>query len=218
MSKPIVAIVGAGSGVSAGVARKFGGQGFAIALVARTRSSLDTQVARLHDHGIEASGFVADVTDAVGLTAAFDAIETELGRPDVLVYNAGANTIGEPSQLDTADLLGDFAVNVAGALNSARLVIPGMVERGSGTILFTGGMLGVNPVSSRASASIGKAGLRNLAFTLSEELSPKGLTVGIVTIGGVVEAGTHFDPDLIANAYWALYSGARTGEIQYTRP
>lgn len=216
MSKPIAVIVGSGPGVSAAVARKFGGEGFAIALVARTRSSLDTQVAHLQNAGIEAQGFVADVTEIASLETAFDSIESDLGHPQVLVYNAGAITINEPSQLDPEDLLRDFSVNVVGALACAQLVIPSMLERGSGTILFTGGMLAVNPVSSRASAAIGKAGLRNLAFTLSDELSPEGLTVGTVTIGGIVRAGTHFDPDLIADAYWDLHSGAEHGEIQYT--
>lgn len=218
MSKPIAMIVGSGLGVSAGVARKFGTHGFSIALVARTRASLDTQVALLQGRGIEASGFVADVTETEELALAFAAIEAEMGSPAVLVYNAGANTVSEPSQLSSADLLRDFSVNVGGALDSARLVIPAMRERGSGTILFTGGMLGVNRVSSRASASIGKAGLRNLAFTLSGELGPQGLTVGTVTIGGVVEAGTYFDPDEIANAYWDLHIGSLHGEVQYTLP
>lgn len=215
MDKPVAVIVGAGPGVSAGVARMFGAKGFTIALLARTRASLDAQVARLQEQGIEASGFEADVTDAASLRIAFEAIAADMGPTEVLVYNAGANTISEPSLLSTADLVGDFTVNVAGALSAAQLVIPAMIERGSGTILFTGGMLGVNPVSSRASASISKAGLRNLAFTLADELSPKGLTVGIVSIGGVVQAGTHFDPDLIADAYWDLHRGTRQGEIRY---
>ncbi|MCB2289796.1 SDR family NAD(P)-dependent oxidoreductase [Clostridium sp. CS001] len=89
------------------------------------------------------------------------------------------------------------------------------MERQKGTILFTGGMLALNPVASRASASISKAGLRNLAFTLADELSPCGITVGTITIGGVVQSGTFFDPDLIAESYWELYTKGDKKEILY---
>ncbi|PRZ41237.1 short subunit dehydrogenase [Antricoccus suffuscus] len=212
-----MAIVGAGPGVSAGIARKFGGNGFAVVLLARTRESLNQEVANLQRQEIEAHGLVADASVKASLTAAFAQLEADFGTPEVLVYNAGANTISNPSDLDEEDLLRDFSVNVAGALSCSQLVIPQMVARGSGTILFTGGMLGVAPVASRASASIGKAGLRSLAFTLSEELAPLGIKVGTVTIGGVVKAGTYFDPDSISESFWELHTGARQGEVQYTQ-
>ncbi len=217
MNKKCVAIVGAGPGVSAAVARKFGANGFTIVLMARNPESLELRVAELQAAGIKANGIVADVTDRQSLDSAFDRIQDEHGVLDALVYNAGAITIDNPSVLDPADLNKDFAVNVVGAMNSAQLVIPGMVARGSGTILFTGGMLAVNPVASRASAAIGKAGLRNLTFTLAQELGDQGIRVGTVTIGGVVKAGTFFDPDLIAEAYWDLHTGKSTGEVQYVQ-
>ncbi|GAB3120621.1 SDR family NAD(P)-dependent oxidoreductase [Glaciibacter psychrotolerans] len=152
------------------------------------------------------------------MTEAFARIESEFGTPDVLVYNAGAITISNPSELAVDDLLSDFTVNVAGALRCAQAVIPAMAERGSGSILFTGGMLALNPVASRALAAIGKAGLRNLAFTLADELAPQGITVGTVTIGGIVAAGSFFDPDLIAETYWDLHTGERQREVLYTAP
>lgn len=215
LSKPVIAIVGAGAGVSAGIARKFGRNGFAVVLLARTRASLDRQVAELEVRGVDAHGLVADASDKGSLAEAFALLEENFGVPEVLVYNAGANTISNPSVLAEEDLISDFTVNVVGALSCSRLVIPQMAERGSGTILFTGGMLGLKPVASRTSASISKAGLRNLAFTLSDELAPLGLKVGTVTIGGVVKPGTFFDPDLIAESYWELFTGARHGEILY---
>lgn len=218
MSKLCVAIVGAGPGVSAGVARKFGANDFTVILLARNAESLQIRVSELRQAGIEAHGIVADVTDTQSLQAAFARIHAEHPTLDVLVYNAGANTIANPSVLDAADLARDFAVNVVGALNCAQLVAPAMVARGSGSILFTGGMLGINPVASRASASISKAGLRNLSFTLSNELSAQGIKVGTVTIGGAVQAGTFFDPDLIAEAYWDLHTGKLAGEVLYVQP
>ena len=215
LSKPIVAIVGSGPGVSAGIARKFGGNGFVVVLLARTKESLGHQVDELRSQGVEAHGLVADAADKKSLAEAFSQLEADFGVPEVLVYNAGANTISNPSVLADEDLLRDFTINVVGALTSSQLVIPQMTKRGSGTILFTGGMLALNPVASRASASIAKAGLRNLVFTLADELAPLGLKVGTVTIGGAVKPGTFFDPDLIAESFWDLHTGARQGEVVY---
>lgn len=215
MSKSLLVIVGAGPGVSAGIARKFGKNDFNVILLARRRESLDSQVAELQKENIEAYGITADASDSTSLIAAFDQIKSDYGVPEVLIYNAGANTINDPSILNKQDLLNDFNVNVAGALTSSQQVIPEMIERQKGTILFTGGMLALNPVASRASASISKAGLRNLAFTLADELSPHGITVGTVTIGGVVKPGTFFDPDRIAEAYWELFTKHDKKEILY---
>ena len=218
MNKKSVAIMGAGPGVSAGVARKFGANGFAVILLARNPESLQLRVSELQNAGIEAFGIVADASDEQSLQTAFARIHTEHGTLDALVYNAGANTIANPSALDAVDLIRDFTVNVVGALRCAQLAAPAMVERGSGSILFTGGLLALKPVASRASASISKAGLRNLTFTLADELTGQGLKIGTVTIGGVVAAGTFFDPDLIAEAYWDLHTGKTTGEVLYVQP
>ncbi|MGP9837315.1 SDR family NAD(P)-dependent oxidoreductase [Arthrobacter sp. 179] len=215
MQKKLIAIVGAGPGVSAGVARRFGAEGFAVVLLARSAEALDERVSELRAAGIEAHSLVADVTDPESLRRAFATLESEYGTPDVLHYNAGAITVGTPLEVTASDVTHDFAVNVVGALECAQLVAPAMRERGSGTLLFTGGMLGVNPVASRVSAAIGKAGLRNLVFTLADELAGTGVTVGTVTIGGVVKAGTFFDPDAIAGSFWDLHTGAATGEVQF---
>ncbi len=215
MSKSLLVIVGAGPGVSAGIARKFGNNGFKVILIARKKESLDLQIAELQQKNIEAHGVIADAAGPDSLKAAFKQIKSVYGIPDILIYNAGANTINNPSILEREDLFNDFKVNVAGALISAQQIIPEMMERGKGTILFTGGMLAINPVASRASASISKAGLRNLSFALAEELFPYGIHVGTVTIGGVVKKGTFFDPDLIAESYWNLYINKEEKETVY---
>lgn len=214
-NKKLLVILGAGPGVSAGIARKFGDNGFKVILLARKQESLDLQLSALQNKNIESYGITADSTEPKSVLAAFDQIQKNYGTPDVFVYNAGANTINNPSVLTQNELLNDFTVNVAGALLSTQQVIPQMKERKSGTIIFTGGMLALNPVSSRASASISKAGLRNLTFTLADELSPFGIHVATVTIGGVVKQGTFFDPDLIAEAYWEIFTGKNQKEILY---
>jgi short-subunit dehydrogenase len=107
-------------------------------------------------------------------------------------------------------------VDVAGALHCALQVIPEQVEQKAGTILFTGGGLALYPSADYTSLGIGKASLRNLAFTLAEELKPQGVFVGTVTIAGAVAPGTHFAPELIAEKYWELYEKREEHEIVYS--
>jgi len=202
-------IVGAGAGVSLGVAKRFAQEGFEIALLARRAAALAEQVAALTSSGAWASGYVADASTPTSLQQAFDQIKAEIGPPTVLVYNAAAIRQGAPAGLPVDDLMADLMVNVGGALVAAQQVIPAMRSAGQGTILFTGGGLALNPNARYASLAIGKAAMRNLALTLAQELAATGIHVATVTIDGFVKPGTHFDPDQIAETFWTLHRQAR---------
>lgn len=205
MSNKTIAIVGAGSGVSSGIARKFGSNGFKVILIARNEKSLAEHVRTLEAQNIEVYGIAADAAAPASLQKAFDHLKRDYGIPDVLVYNAAVTKPGTASMLREAELLEDLNVNVVGALSSALQVIPDFVERKSGTILLTGGGFALHPSYEMASLSIGKAALRSLAYTLGDELAPFGIHVGTITIAGTVAANTNFDPNRIAEAYWDMY-------------
>lgn len=218
MSQKVCAIVGFGSGVSMGVAKVFGQEGYALALIARNPGKLidNAQVLKADDYTVQT--FAADAGDEASLIEAFSQIRTELGDPEVLIYNAATFTPGKPSSIASEGLIADFRVNVAGALVAVQQVIPAMKAKGKGSILFTGGGLALQPLADAASLSIGKAGIRSLAFTLAQELKENGIHVGTVTICGTVQPGSHFDPDLIAQTYLALHKqtlGALETEIIY---
>jgi short-subunit dehydrogenase len=206
MVEKICVIVGVGEGVGMAVARRFGQEGFKLALIARRPESITQYAERLAQAGIPAHGYAADSGAESSLVSTFNRINSDLGAPTVLVYNAAAVKEGQPSELTAAELLADFQVNVTGALISSQQVIPGMREQGAGTILFTGGGLALNPRPKYASLAIGKAGLRSLAFALAGELAPDGIHVATVTIAGFIQPGTHFDPTNIAASYWALHT------------
>jgi len=218
MNKPIIAIVGAGPGVGLHVAEKFGREGFRAALVSRNAEKLARYAEELGKAGVEAEGVPADAGDPASLEAAFARISERFGSPDVLVYNAAVLQPGTPMELTCDRLIDDFKVNVAGALACARLVAPEMTKRGNGTILFTGGGLALQPMARVASLAIGKAGIRSLAYTLGEELAPRGVFVGTVTICGFVKPGTFFDPSRIAESYWELYERRDRREIVFAEP
>ena len=208
METTLCTIVGAGPGVSLAVARRFGREGFRIALVARREEALAEYQAELAAAGVESFGFAADAGDARSLRRAFERITHQLGPTGVLVYNVAANAPGTPSTLDGERLVEAFRSNVVGALVASQQVIPQMRTAG-GTMLFTGGGLALNPWPQAAALAVGKAGLRNLVYSLGAELESLGIHVATVTIAGMVQPGTEFDPERIAEVYWQLHAEPR---------
>lgn len=218
MTDKICVVVGAGPGVGLAVAKRFGREGFQLALVARRAEALAQYTAELEQTGLAAYAFPADAADFASLAQALAQIKAQHGSPEVLVYNAALIKPEPPSTLPVENLTAAFRVNVAGALVCAQQVIPEMKARQRGTILFTGGGLALNPYPGYASLAASKAALRNLTYSLGADLEADGIQVATVTIAGFVQPGTHFDPDLIAEKYWELHCqppGQREREIVY---
>lgn len=216
----LAVIVGYGSGIGASVARAFGREGMAVALLARDGTKATQAAAAMERAGEarQAAGYAADAGDAASLGAAIDTAVARFGAADVLVYNASAWHGGPVLALTPEQLVEDFRVCTVGALVAARAVAPAMQARGRGTIVFTGGGYALFPSATAPSLSIGKAGIRALALMLAAELAPSGVRVGTVTIMGVVAAGTKFDPDAIARRYLDIHrgaAGATVAELQF---
>ena len=205
MSKLLV-VVGMGPGVSAAVARRFGREGFTIAALARRAEALKEQTDALAAAGVTAQGYVADAADAASLADALARVTADHGTPDVLVYNASGVRFAPLATLSADALNADLKASIGGALVAAQAVLPGMKNRGSGTLLFTGGGFAFEPTPALASLGVGKAGLRNLAFSFFAELKDSGVHAATVTICGVVAPGTPFSPDRIAESYSALHT------------
>jgi short-subunit dehydrogenase len=109
-------------------------------------------------------------------------------------------------------------VNIGGALVAAQAVVSKMSERGSGSILLTGGGFALEPNPEYLSLSIGKSGIRALAHGLFESLKAKGIHVATVTVGAVVNPGSK-DARAVADHFWQLHSqpkSAWTVETTYT--
>ena len=212
MSRKILLIVGAGPGISLNTARKFWKEGFNVAMISRNMESLQKYEHELINDGIEAKGFPGDVSSVESLKTAIDNVIKTYGKIDVLLYNAATGRLGKPTTLSVDQLVEDFKISVAGALTCVKEVIPHMEN---GTILLTGGGLALHPYADYASLAIGKAGIRNLAYSLHQELSPKGIYVGTLTIKGFVQDGTYFSPENIANTFYSMYENQNETEIMY---
>jgi short-subunit dehydrogenase len=210
MSKPVCAIVGAGPGLGLALAHKFGQEGMSIALISRSAESLQASVESLAQAGVEAQAFPADSGDAESVAAAFREIQDSLGAPEVLIYNAAAMSQTDVLSVATDQLMGDYKVNVVGAIVAIQSVAPAMKENKRGTILITGGRLATNPSHLYVSLSAGKAAVRNLALGIAPQLGKDGIHVATVTIGGYIQPETPFAPEKIAEVFWQLHAQERT--------
>jgi len=214
----VAAVVGVGSGLGRALAVRFARGGFAVALVARQDSSSRPVQNEIEGFGGTARSYASDATDEQSVGAAFARIRQELGEPEVLVYNAGAFKAGGILELSASDFEQAWRVNCLGGLLTAQAVVPGMLERGRGTILFSGATASVRGSARFAGLAVGKFGLRALAQSMARELGPKGIHVAHVVIDGGIDsprartmfAGrdpqTFLAPTAIAECYWNIHA------------
>ncbi len=199
-------IIGMGPGNGLSIAKRFAKEGFRIAMISRPGDDLKTIQQKLKELGYESHDFYSEAADFVQLKKTMDDIRNKLGDTDVLVYNVSIYREAIPTQLDAEACVQDFRANVAGALIAAQHVVPAMKQKRRGTILLTGGGQALNPLPLLSSLGIGKAGLRNLAHSLHEELKDSGIHAGTITINGQVNPATKFSPDLISESFWKMHA------------
>ena len=216
MKKTIV-IVGAGKGLGNAVGRQFGRNGYRVALLARSEESLRAYETEFGAEGIEVYTHVADAAEGDSLRAALDWVQQEFGAPDVVLYNVGI-TIPDTADMTGEELVRHFRADVAGAYDCARLVATEEFAVKGGAILFTGGGLALYPVHFFTPLSLDKAALRALAYTLHEQMKPRGIYVGTVTVCGSIGGDAYFAPERIAEAYWQLCAERNECEHIYTYP
>jgi len=197
-------IVGAGPGLGLSVAAAFDRAGHDTILAARDTARLQNAAAGL-------TYATAAPFDA-GALGKMAAALRPLGQIDVLIWNASVMRSGYVADLDPARLEQEWRVNVAGAVQATRLLLPGMVARGRGAILFTGGGLASDPWPQWASLAMGKAALKNFALGLYKEAAPQGIAISNIEIRGIIAPGGPFDPDLIAAEYLRLATAHRGPE------
>jgi NAD(P)-dependent dehydrogenase (short-subunit alcohol dehydrogenase family) len=218
MSDRVAAVLGVGPGLGAAVARRFAGEGFGVALMARREVSVAGVREEIEDRGGTTLPVSADATDPDSVAAAFELVRGELGDPEVFVYNAGAFQMGGILDLSPEQFDACFRANCAGAFYAARQVLPAMVEAGRGTVLLTGATAALRGSARFSALAVGKFGLRALAQSMAREFGPQGIHVSHVIVDGQIdtprvremsparEKRTLLSPDAIAETYWLLHS------------
>lgn len=205
MANELCAIIGCGEAMGSHIAEAFARDGVDLAVISRNPEHLRSYLEHARDLGVRAEGFGADATDRKSLSEAFHAVRGSLGVPNVVIYNVATMVKSAPSELTVREVKETMPPMFYGAINTVQETLPAMRERGSGTIIFTGGGFGIVPAVMSASHSVGKAALRNYAQNLHQELRDEGIHAATVTITRPVKAGTEYDPKTIAGHYVTLY-------------
>ena len=199
-------IVGAGSGLSASLARLFNKNGMKVALAARSTDKLSGLAAETG-----ARVFACDATQRDQVEKLFSGMEASLGAPDVVVYNASFRTRGPLIELEPAEVEKAIAVSAFGGFLVAQQATRRMLPQGRGAILFTGASASVKGYAQSAPFAMGKFALRGLAQSMARELSPRGIHVAHFVIDGGIRSERRpespdkpdalLDPDAIAQSY-----------------
>jgi len=130
-----IMITGAAQGIGLAIAKAFAREGASLFLIDRDEALLQEETAKLKDEGYRVSVRSADITDAKAIVAAVSAAETEIGRINALVNNAGVNVFSEPLETSDEEWNRCFDINLKGAWNCCKAVLPGLIEQGGGVIL-----------------------------------------------------------------------------------
>ncbi len=220
-----IAVFGVGPGMGRAVARRFGREGFQVALVARNQTRLDAFTAELAAEGITAAGFAGDITDRDALPGLIEAITARFGPIDVMEYApSGLDLLNVATTIRDADAASfefplDLLLRTPATL--IRQVLPGMLDRGDGAILFGLPVTASVPVPPYGNLAAAAAAARHYLHTLHTDLADTGVYAGVLQISGPVgnsDAGNHVietygaanlpepqKPADLANAMWDLY-------------
>ena len=184
MTRPVCVVVGVGPGNGAAIARRFGEEGYAVALVARTAALSEKLASEL---GGGARAYPADASDPASLAQAFAAVQRDLGDVDVLVYNAGSGVWGTVEEIGPDAFEAAWRVNALGALVASQLVVPAMKRKGLGTIVLVGATASRRGGPKSCAFSSAKGAQRTLAESMARHLWPAGIHVSLLVIDGVVD-------------------------------
>ncbi|MGE0256568.1 MAG: SDR family NAD(P)-dependent oxidoreductase [Alphaproteobacteria bacterium] len=213
--KQSVLIVGAGSGLSASLARVGAREGMAVTLAAR---NVDKLAALAQETGAKA--VACDAADPAAVARLF--AETDrAGTPDWVVYNASGRARGPIGELDPEAVRQAVTVSAYGAFLVAQQAATRMIARGSGSIFFTGASASVKGYARSSAFAMGKFAQRGLAQALARELAPQNIHVAHFVIdGGIGKAGDKraegkgpdalLDPDAIAETYLSIHRQHRS--------
>lgn len=214
--KPIMYLIGAGSGLGMGAARVFGQRGFAVVLMARDGARLSREADALRAEGIEAHVQPADAADFSAMTAAWRDAVSVYGEPDLVFYNVGVTAAdAEAGDITAETLLARYAADTAGAYHCVRLAATESFAKKGGAILITGGGLALSPSAAYLPLSMDKAALRAMVLALAPALKEKGIYLGTVQVTGVIGGNERFLPETIAQKFLELYDARDAAELVY---
>jgi NAD(P)-dependent dehydrogenase (short-subunit alcohol dehydrogenase family) len=208
-------IVGAGSGLSAALARALSARGYKCALAAR---NIDKLAPLCSQTG--AMAIACNAADPQEVDRLFAQLDERLGVPGVVVYNPSARVRGPLVELDRAKVAEALTVSAYGGFLVAQAAVKRMLPAKEGVIVFTGASASIKGYAQSAAFAMGKFALRGLAQSMARELAPQGLHIAHVIIDGGIRSAQRsvppdnpdslLDPEAIAQSYLHLIEQQRS--------
>ena len=214
-SKKVATVIGVGPGLGAALAHRFAAD-YAVALVARNAEKLIELAREISAAGGTSLVVPGDVSKEQEIVGVFERIRRELGDTEVLLYNAAMRPFGALMETKPSTFENTWRVSTFGAFHAAQQVVPAILQKGRGVILFTGATAGVKPFPTSAAFGPAKFAMRGLAHVMARDLGPKGIHVAWINVDGAIdmpairERFPHLKPEdmlkpsAIAETYWHL--------------
>ncbi|WP_439617522.1 SDR family oxidoreductase [Shinella sp.] len=210
-----VVVTGAAQGIGLAIAEVFLSEGASLFLIDRDGDLLAAESDRLRATGGIVGHISADITDTDAIERAVAVATSEIGRPNALVNNAGVNVFFEPLKLSDADWQRCFDINLKGAWNCSKAVLPGMIDDGGGVILNIASTHAFTIIPHTFPYPVAKHALLGMTKALGLEYAGQGVRVNALAPGYVrtqkaVEYWNSFpDPVAAEAATMKLHPGGR---------
>lgn len=186
MTARVAVVTGAGRGIGRAVALRLAADGAAVVLAGRGQPALDSVAAEIGGFGGQALVAPCDVTSEASVASLAQRALKAYGRVDLLCANSGiAGPTAPLAEVSPQDWQDTFAVNVYGVFLCCRAVLPGMLARGSGSIVVIGSVTGKRPMPNRTPYAASKLALVGLVRSLAAEVGERGVRVNLVSPGPV---------------------------------
>lgn len=215
----LVVIIGAGKGISYGVAQKFGKEGYRIALIARNESKLKQLASELQQEGIDVVYVVGDVAQEDSLKQALLQIKETAGEADMILYNPSGASNKDILDLDWETIKDMLDISVGGYFNLMKMILPDYLTQNHGKLFVTGGGLSLSGDPGMTALSMGKAAQRNLVQAFQKKVAGTNVHIAQVIVRGYVQpTDEKYNPTAIAEIFWKLFlqqPGEFEGEIIY---
>ncbi|MER9326660.1 SDR family NAD(P)-dependent oxidoreductase [Mesorhizobium sp. M0488] len=214
MTSNVAVIAGAGSGLSASLARLLAGQGFRVVLAARDIQKLDALLAQTG-----AQAVATDVCDIASVEHLFE-VADKAGQLSLVIFNASGRARGPIAELDPEAVRQALLVGAYGGFLVGQQAARRFLAQGSGSIFFTGATASVKGFAGSAGFAMPKFGLRGLAQSMARELAPKNIHVAHFIVDGAIAPAAseqasepqdrRLSPDAIAEAYLGIHRQHRS--------
>ncbi|WP_398492573.1 SDR family oxidoreductase [Variovorax sp.] len=221
----VALIIGAGDSTGGAIARRFAAGGYTACVTRRDAQKLQPLVESIEAAGGKAVAFGSDARKEEEVIALFEQVEREVGPVEVLVFNIGANVPSSILEETARKYFKIWEMACFGGFLNGREAARRMVERGRGTIIFTGATAALRGAANFAAFAGAKHALRALAQSMARELGPRNIHVAHVVVDGAIDTEfirTSFperyalksedgilNPEHIAENYWHLHTQPR---------